>query len=64
MTGAEFKSLRRAACLTQQALADKAGISRRAIAKYEAGDIALAQIEVKTAIRLAEALRIPVEKFL
>ena len=53
MTGQEFKSLRKSAGLTQQALGDMAGTSRRAIAKYEAGEIDLGQIEVKTAIRLA-----------
>ena len=63
MTGQEFKALRKAAGLTQQALGDMAGTSRRAIAKYEAGDIDLGQIEVKTAIKLAAALGIPVEQF-
>lgn len=63
MTGQEFKALRQAAGLTQQALGDMTGANRRAIAKYEAGDIDLGRIEVKTAIKLAEALKIPVEKF-
>jgi len=63
MTGQEFKELRKAAGLTQQALGDLADTSRRAIAKYEAGDIDLSQIEVKTAIKLAAALDIPVERF-
>lgn len=63
MTGQEFKELRKAAGLTQQALGDMAGASRRSIAKYEAGDIDLGQIEVKTAIKLANALNIPVERF-
>ena len=40
-----------------------AGTSRRSIAKYESGEIDLGQIEVKTAIRLANALNIPVERF-
>ena len=56
MTGQEFKELRKAAGLTQQALGDLADTSRRAIAKYEAGDIDLSQIEVKTAIKLAAAM--------
>lgn len=63
MTGQEFKELRKAVGLTQQALGDLADTSRRAIAKYEAGDIDLSQIEVKTAIKLAAALDIPVERF-
>lgn len=63
MTGKEFKSLRKAAGLTQQALGDMVGTSRRAIAKYEAEDIDLSQIEVKTAIKLSKALNIPVERF-
>ena len=63
MTGQEFKELRKAAGLTQQALGDLADTSRRAIAKYEAGDIDLSQIEIKTAIKLAAALDIPVERF-
>lgn len=63
MTGQEFKELRKAAGLTQQALGDMVGTSRRSIAKYEAEDIALGQIEVKTAIKLANALNIPVERF-
>lgn len=63
MTGQEFKSIRKSAGLTQQALGDMAGASRRSIAKYESGEIDLGQIEVKTAIRLANALNIPVERF-
>lgn len=63
MTGQEFKALRQGAGLTQQALGDLAGTSRRAIAKYEDGDIDLGRIEVKTAIKLAEALKIPIERF-
>lgn len=63
MTGQKFKELRQAAGLTQKALGDMAGISQRAIAKYEAGDIAIGRIEVKTAIKLAAALGISVEKF-
>ena len=71
MTGQEFKELRKAAGLTQQALGDLADTSRRAIAKYEAGDIDLSQIEVKPnatltvaqTIKLAAALDIPVERF-
>lgn len=63
MTGQEFKSIRKSASLTQQALGDMAGTSRRSIAKYESGEIDLGQIEVKTAIRLANALNIPVERF-
>ena len=55
MTGQEFKSIRKSAGLTQQALGDMAGTSRRSIAKYESGEIDLGQIEVKTAIRLANA---------
>lgn len=63
MTGQEFKELRKAAGLTQQALGDMVGTSRRSIAKYESEDIDLGQIEVKTAIKLANALNIPVERF-
>lgn len=63
MTGQEFKALRKAAGLTQQALGDAAGVGRRAIAKYESGEICLGQIEVKTAIKLARALKIPLEYF-
>lgn len=63
MTGHEFKRLRQSAGLTQHALADLVGTSRRAIAKYEAEDILLSQIEVKTAIKLARVLGIPVELF-
>ena len=63
MTGKEFKALRKAAGLTQQALGDIVGTSRRAIAKYEAEDIDLSQIEVKTAIKLSKALNVPVERF-
>lgn len=63
MTGQEFKKLRQSAGLTQQALADLVGTSRRAIAKYEAEDILLSQIEIKTAIKLAKVLGIPIELF-
>ena len=41
MTGQEFKSIRKSAGLTQQALGDMAGTSRRSIAKYESGEIDL-----------------------
>ena len=64
MTGQEFKALRKSSGLTQQALGDMVGTSRRAIAKYEAEDIDLGQIEVKTAIKLAEVLNVPVDMFL
>lgn len=63
MTGQEFKALRQAAGLTQQALGDMSGTGRRAIAKYEAGDIKLDQIAVRTAVRLAKILHVPVERF-
>lgn len=64
MTGKDLKEFRIAAGLTQQSLGNVVGISRRAIAKYEAGDIDLSQIEVKTAIKLAAILGIPIEKFI
>lgn len=63
MTGQEFKELRKAAGLTQKALGEKAGTSQRAIAKYEAGDIEIGRIEVRTAVKLADALNVPVEQF-
>lgn len=63
MTNQELKKLRIASGLTQQALADLTGTSRRAIAKYESGEIDLNQIEVKTAFRLAWALHIPIDRF-
>lgn len=63
MTGQEFKALRQAAGYTQQALGDMTGAGRRAIAKYEAGDIDLGKIEVRTAIKLAKALNVSIEAF-
>lgn len=63
MTGRELKTIRKEAGLTQQALGNMAGTSLRAIAKYEAGEIDLGRIEVRTAIKLAAALKIPVERF-
>lgn len=64
VTGKELKEFRIAAGLTQQALGNMVGISRRAIAKYEAGEIDLGQIEVKTAIKLASVLGVPIKRFL
>lgn len=53
-----LKALRRTRALTQQALADRAGVHRVTIARIEAGADAPA---ASTTRRLAEALDVPVE---
>lgn len=63
MTGAKLKSLRQDAGLTQSRLADLAGITLRAVQKYESGEIDVERIEVTTAERLAWALGISMECF-
>lgn len=63
MTGQEFRQLRQSAGLTQSELGALVGTSWRMIAKYEAEDVSLGRIEVNTAIKLARALDVPVERF-
>lgn len=63
MTGQEFRQLRQSAGLTQSELGALVGTSWRMIAKYEAGDIDIGRIEVRTAVKLADALNVPVEQF-
>jgi transcriptional regulator with XRE-family HTH domain len=56
--GTHIKSARRAAGLSQQALADAAGITRWQITRFEGGT---AVPSLDEAVRLAKALRIPFE---
>lgn len=58
MTGAEFKSLRQAAGLTQQALADIAGLNIRQIQRLEKGDVSPGDMAAKNLFAIADALHI------
>lgn len=58
MTGAEFKSLRQAAGLTQQALADIAGLNIRQIQRLEKGDVSPGDMAAKNLFAIADALNV------
>lgn len=53
-----LKELRMAAGLTQQQLADKAGINIRQLQKYESGEYDLRNMTARAFIALADALRV------
>lgn len=58
MTGSEFKTLRQAAGLTQQALADLAGLNIRQIQRLEKGDVSLGDMVAKNLFAIADALNV------
>lgn len=58
MTGAEFKSLRQAAGLTQQALSDIAGLNIRQIQRLEKGDVSPGDMAAKNLFAVADALNV------
>ena len=57
-----LKAMRESAGLTQQQLADLAGISKVTIEKYENGTRRLAGASLDTALKISKALNVPVEK--
>ena len=59
MTGAEFRAARQAAGLSQKALAAAAGVAWTQIQKIEAGTIQIGNVTLRTAVRLADALGVP-----
>lgn len=56
--------LRKAAGLTQKALADASSVNIRQIQKIESGEIQIGNITLKTAIALADALQVPISSLL
>lgn len=58
MTGIKLKALRLAAGLTQQALADIAGLNARQIQRLERGDVAPGDMAAKNLFAIADALHI------
>jgi len=55
---------RKAAGLTQQALADKSGVNIRQIQMYESGQTLIANMTAKNAVAIAKALGITVEELI
>ncbi len=53
-----IKELREAAGLTQQQLAEAAGIDMRRLQRYESGETAVENMALGVALRLAEALNV------
>lgn len=62
--GNRLSAIRRAAGITKQQLAEAAGISITAIEKYENGTRRLAGASLDTALKIAKALNVPVEKLI
>ena len=58
MTGAEFKSLRQSAGLTQQALADITGLHIRQVQRLEKGDVSPGDMAAKNLFAIADALNV------
>ena len=58
MTGIKLKALRLAAGLTQQALADLAGLNIRQIQRLEKGDVSLGDMVAKNLFAIADALNV------
>lgn len=56
-----FKGFRKRKGLTQQELADKAGITRGMVAKYETG---ASEPSLQTAFKMAQALEINIEEMI
>ena len=56
MTGIKLKALRLAAGLTQQALADIAGLNARQIQRLEKGDVSPGDMAAKNLFAIADAL--------
>ena len=63
-TDQRLKQLRISAGLTQQALADASGINIRQIQSIEAGKIQMANITLRNAKALADALQVPIDSLL
>ena len=60
LLGNRIKTLRENACLTQEKLAEKAGISLDYLGKIE---VSINKPGIKTILKLANALDIPIKEF-
>ena len=60
----KLRELRKAAKLTQNQLADLAGVNARQIQRVESGDSDMANITLGNAIKLADALGVDVKELL
>lgn len=59
-----IKTLRRAAKLTQQQLADAAGIDIRNLQRYESGEFDVANMSLSVALKIADVLGVDAKKLL
>lgn len=59
-----IKELRQARGMTQQELADKAGLHLTAIQKLEAGKATIENTRLQNAFAIADALGVPIEKLM
>lgn len=60
----KLRELRKAAKLTQNQLADLAGVNARQIQRVESGDSDMSNITLGNAIKLADALGVDVKELL
>lgn len=60
----KLKKLRKAAKLTQNQLADLAGVNARQIQRVESGDSDMANVTLGNAVKLADALGVDVKELL
>ena len=60
----KLESLRTAAGLTQEQMADKAGIARRSYQRYESGECSLDRMKYGQLKRLAEVLNTTIEELI
>ena len=60
----KLRELRKAAKLTQNQLADLAGVNARQIQRVESGDSVMSNITLGNAVKLADALGVDVKELL
>lgn len=64
MTKSTLAEYRKKSGLTQQAVADAAGVNIRLYQKYERGDVNISAVAAGTVARIAQALGMTVEELL